>query len=901
MASISALSVDCLSLICHYCDYETVKLIYSGDRRLQARLRPLRSLEVRLGYFGGYVSFEPLYALLGYFSSLKKLSVESHYENQLWIKKLKPERLPSSLESLRLDFWRAIALYLNRPSLYASLPNLRCLELNQPRHISTRTAYGSDYLSFALIPSSLRELRLANAINQFFTTAQDLEHLPSALEVFQFDGEVYGDKLRSGIQLDFRRFHSLHTLAIRLDRFAETSALTYPSTLTDLDIEADAGFNLEDSSFSWHLAFPSLSKLSLLSGSFKWRWLLDMPFSVRSIQARFEPFYGLSAADQQDIVSTLAARNDNFASLKTKYRPERMVPSQVHHVVSYTFDSPPEPISALFTGAHGLDMGYGSETPDAKAYEASDELKGTIIPERSLTFINDHLAFPNLRELIFTDTSPHGVQFGTDPITRKPRKFASSLTDFSWHVMEAPLTATLLQHLIPLQLAYVLRTLTCTLADDVHDRFHLSRFSQLHTVEIFRRGFQDDTAQMTSSRLSDLLPPSVAILKIDQLNFDAPLTLPTLEMLTVTQPIDLTALTLLPLQLQILFAALEAPIDVSNKNHCDALLSLPRGLRRLRIERSPTMAESIGLKSVDGMGIVFTKQTINNSLSKRVSDQCLALELLTRNLKRLIELDFPVISLPSDESLIQPQSVQAYLFLRIPFLNVISSQPDLLGIRSKSAACIPHARRMISALAPTSISAVNFIPDNASMAHQFKFDEMFMESKGLVRTRFQDNSKCLKKDIAAEKTLFWSAVLAYHVFTIFIYGFVAWLYGRDTYIHRFASGNFHLDFTGVTRDLSTWVPSCVIAASDLSLISSLLGLPLAIGRLRREKFSDWKFKTLSAPHHRVASYSLMFGIMACSSILATYLPDLWMPLFVALAEIGVFLITECVTDPSASF
>lgn len=878
---LSGLSFDCLSQICDLAGNATSKLIISGDRRLQARLRPLKSLEVALGIEGGYLSFEPLYALLSYFSALKQLSVKSCTAQQLYLKKLRPEKLPSTLESLKLNFWRAVSIYLDRPSFYASLPNLRALELSQTKHFSSQD-YAATLLSLEHVPSSLRELRILNAQDQFFILAEDLEYLPRALEAFDFDGDIYGVLNDPPTHFNIQRFHSLHSLKIQTNSAFEANARDYPPTITHLEINTPFGFQFENSSFSWHKAFPSLVHLAVLHDTFQWSWLLEMPFSIRTIHADFEPFHKLSAMKQQDVLSTLTSRNDNFASLKTHYKPELMVPSQMTRLAFLSGEALPDGFEALFTGVQRLEMGYSPQQSDS-AYQASDALKGTILPEKPLKFLNECLSYPHLREVNLTDNSQYGIQLVVDPLTGLPRKLAPSLYSFCWSV-QTPATAELLEHFLPFALQYSLKSLRCSFAEDISGPSHLARFSTLEEVHILQKGPHGLVSEMTSSRLSEIIPSTVSIVDIDLITFDAPLTLHHLDALTITGPIDLSCIHLLPNRLEILQIALREPIDVYNEKHRAALLSFPLTLKRLRIARDDIMDGYE--ETLQGKGIVFNKQTIRSSLSKRVADQCTALELLTRKLKSLIELDIPVIALPDDESFIQPQSIKAYLFLRIPFLNAILPQPDLLGTRSKRAACLPYTRPMVSALKSTSISTVNFIRDGASTMHQQKFDELFMESKGLIASRMSENPKAQKRENALEKAVFWSVALLYHLCTIIFYGFS--YSSRPTMILSILNGQ------SLPVDLSDLSNLSDTVLSDASFLSSLLGLPRAIVRLRRELRSNWNFATLRAPHDRLTTRMLLIVIF----MVALSIPNLHSVWVVdLLCEIAIFACLEGLLSP----
>lgn len=869
--SLAGLSFDCLTIICDLARHDTVNLIMCGDRLLQAKLRSLKSLEVKLGMNGGYVRFEPLYAVLEYLPSIKTLSVASSSVQQIWLKKLKSSRLPSSLESLRLDFWRAVTTYLARPSFYASLPRLRCLELSQFPH-ATQRSEKLEHLTFKAIPSALREIRILKAGKQSALDTGELQHLSSELEVFEFDGVMYD---RPGTPVNWRRFPSLRILRMSTTVHLRASATDFSSNLTDLHIDTTAGFNIEESTFLWHVAFPSLARLYFAATPFKWRWLLDMPYSVRSIQAKFESFGQLPVTDQQDILLTLASQNDNFAKLDGRHKPKLLVPSQLNDIKAVASEAVPNDILRLFTGVRCININCRDSSPNASAYDDTDDLKGTILNTESAAAIKEELTRPRPRELTVMDMSRHGVQLGIDPITRKPRKFATTLTDFSWTFTQALLNATLLQHLIPSQLAYALRTLTCNFADDVHGAFHLSRFPQLNSLIVFsseRQPRQHGPARMTSSRLTGLLPPSVTNLVIDRIIFDSPLALPHLRNLVLLTPLDITNIPLLPTGLRILSFILQAPIDVSNKTHCDALLSFPRSLVGIVIimDRSATLAASYGVENLDGMGMVFTKQSLQQSLSRRVDDQCHALELLTRNLKCLVDLHVPVIALPDLESMIlpQPQTFLAYFYVRIPFLHLLMHPPELLGGRSNPIQGSVYIRQMVSTLAPTSISAVKLTTVDTSGKHQARFDEMFMESRGHVVPERLADVKRRKIENASEHPLFWFAVLVYHFTMILIAGLSASWLREEAYEPYAYHALLNFDFSHVTMEPHTWLPIAWVVYRDANLISSLIGLPNAIGQLRRKTSSKWSFFQLTVPLHRIGMYFTL--------VLASFLPCIWL-------------------------
>lgn len=384
---LSFLSFDCLEHICRLVGRDVTTLVLTGDALLLSKLKLLKSVKVVLGNNGGFETYSLLYSLLTHFTALQSLIIKPVLRRQMKILALKPEKLPTSLTSLKLSYTDAVVDFVANDAFFQALPHLLSLKLDQPQG---RTARKRFFLSLAKIPSSLRCLSLTGISSFISISPLEFKHLPTLMEEFYSDGVVETKEeettsllslhelgarigviphpiingIQGGIrignetyrsQMELNRFTSLYTLLLNIGPSTCMFADDYPSTITKLDLEASDGGFLRRKSWKWNAHFPSLQSLYLGAQiTFTWKEFLELPVSMRYLTASFQDWKDLTEEDQLFIFDSLASRNESFDAQtgSSSPLPLLIVPSLLIRVRSIAEDALTFPIKiySLFTG-----------------------------------------------------------------------------------------------------------------------------------------------------------------------------------------------------------------------------------------------------------------------------------------------------------------------------------------------------------------------------------------------------------------------------------------------------------------------------------------------------------------------------------------------------------------------
>ena len=793
----SALPRDIFVEICAYLGDEVAFLLYAGDRLLTSKLRALQRLSVRIGKKGGFLSFKPLYSLLDYFISLNHLQISSSDSQQLWKEKLKPEKLPSSLTHLKLDFWNSANTYLSRASLYKALPNLTSLQLAQTIHESTQPRSNDDVsiLELKESPPSLRHLRIQTGRSHFMHI-NDLFNLPTTLETFTFGGLLSMDCLNG--PTDFRRFGHLTTLHLNLTAHSGGNSpfrIHLPPTITDLAMERC--FNLDMKDFCWHRLLPQLRTLLWrCKAPAKWEWLLEFPYTLRSIAVNFPSTVYLPPSTLADIITTLTSRNDNFLAFGTC---DRMVPARLTKffcLESYTIPSAFEPL-------------FGAP------------IRSTYLEKLNEAYIN---AKSSMDEVSIVNRTATCVErrFLLSPV---PKAFSSLLTPS----LVRSLSKTLQSLIVELE---------CHLGDTLRQE-DLKHFSGLRTLKILT-----SHSKISTNLLSNILPPSVTRVRADVLIINSPLSLPHLERLKITQSaVDISWMPTLPSTLKRLNVRLTRPIDIHRKMDRDALLSFPRGLRRLSLRLDDEIRRHGIACPPKDLGIDLNALSSKAYHIKRLTEESEALELLTRNLS-LIRLNVPNYAPKRSPQMSiyeeLPDTIHNWLSMRIPFYRLFKWE----HVRSRSVSAPisdDFINPKLNALSRTELSVLSTTLSHDSQSAQQLLQEQYLARRDIyIERSVGENVRKRKQKIAAEASLHWYLLAAFHISNLIIYG-LYWALTGENLINRlcslFAGKYSFASSIAISSILSHHEAAFGVLATlykDLNFISSIIIAPFALWRLFKE-------------------------------------------------------------------
>lgn len=808
------LTRDVLHEICHFIGPDVALLLFTGDKSLERKLKSLRSLSVELGRKGGYVSFVPLYSLLTPFSALESLDISSFDGAQLWQKKLLVGKLPSTLRHLKLHFWDAIQTHAVHHPLFHTLPNLTSLDLREKVNPGEPKS-SSNRLLLDFIPSTICELRLSGVMSIPHT---ELDKLPSHLKVLLLDGlkVTNGDYTQPMAFLDFRRFTSLNTLKIKLDHATTTSEYAFPSTITYLDLAFRPGlvtppvFRPSD--------FPTLKSLYwTLSERITWETIMELPFTTREIMVTLEPFELLPEAERLNIITMLTSRNDNWAAFGG--HQDYLVPSRVSRLRLPSTDLPPS-LLALFSGLESCTTG--------------NRIRTTIPIEYMVTVFS----LPNLRTLSYSPTTPikgaTAWDFPLNPATGRPINFSKLLVKFHFKPA-SPLTSRDIQSL-PEVLRNTLYSFSGLPSPDIGPQ-GLRIFPSLRVVK-----WTHTQGIISVSHIEAVLPDTVTDLTIStkKLQFDVPIRIPSLKHLKIVTEIEPEHLSMISAPLTSLKVTLREPFDLSNPDHRIALLSFPRGLRYLTIEKgisfySPFRPKCIKLSEL-GVVVNSRYRSVQPTRSQLLADENEAFELLVRNLK-LIKLKVPAVQLMRDRPMTfleeLPDAFHNWASMRIPFYQLIFRDPVLAGPRLHAPVSSSVVNKRVIALAHADFSVVDNGGD--SMHGDKKFTELYLESKGIILAKYEEiDRRDQKRAIAVEVFHSLAFISVYDVAFLTVYA-ARWYLGYDSLLKRLWNANLS---TGLSVSLisdyyssSSWLALSLFVLTDMKVLSALLGLPFALKRI----------------------------------------------------------------------
>lgn len=975
----SSLAFDCLELICRRLGGDADVLFISGDRLLLSKLRLLRSLKVVLGRHGGYETYSKLYGVLYHVPTLQSLKVRSLYLQQLKIIPLKPQNLPTSLTALKLSCVDAVVDFVANDALYQALPNLTSLRLCQRPGRKTATRC---FLSLAKIPSSLRYLELSGVSSFASISPCEFKHLPTLIEEFTSDAVVEEEEeekpfaLRAfnefaslfGLtptpivnnnhrairinnefyrhQMKLNRFTSLYTLRLNVGPSTCIFAHDYPSTITNLDITSHSGGFLMKKGTKWNDLFPALQRLRLDSSmTLSWAELMEMPISMRFLTACLQDWKDLTREEASLIHDSLASRNHAYdsrcsSSTSPTSRPslilpsssspssqQLMVPSQM---ILFKIGAPlPSLIFPLFSGLvnDGFQLEIAGEVEeDCNDDELRDNLSARLDNEQSEA-LHRLLSSPNTRAFSFADSSVHCVVdlAYEDAEKQRKREIGSSLLDFSWHVLNQPLTAYHLQHHLPPQLRYNLRYLSCILEKKViegmiaspKENLPSSLFPNLECFRLFSHPsyrMDPDSYQggYYSSTLSTIVPPTMCHhLEVEGPFFlDSPLLLPHLNSFQCDFPLDITSVRNLPATLRKLSLKLASPIDITNDSHRNALLhGFPRDLMLLIlcrgsgffdiIDEVPTVFQQKDVVEWEKMGFVFSKTSFFAPMKQRHADECTALKLLTRNL-HLIGLSVPLLTCSNNDRsgpLLPRAPIQLWMRCSIPFYGLWQyKDPDPLELSLKETTDLSSLRQTVDALAPAKLSILEANTGDA-YRHQDTLTRMYHEATGaMVGDQESPNYEQRKLSRAASLHLYWFAATMFHLLSLIFYGLRVY-HGQSTLIGRLWRGEKHfISFTESFFPSTAWDEEPAHNGlkdlfRDLLMISCFLNLILDIVRLKQHFFTKWSKASIIPPHRRWVALLLLL----CCFLVSCYFYELY--LLEMITEVCIALALENLSTP----
>lgn len=783
---------SCLNLLC------------SGDALLWTKLRSLRRLKITLGRNSDYLHFMSLHNLLSRFSGLKSLELTGFDDQQVWKKKLKPSRLPSSLEHLSLDFYSAVQAHLEDPKLFRSLSSLTSLSLREQKPFGVHEQRSK--LSFKYVPPTLQSLSIESSMNYIPHT--ELNSLPSSFQAFKSTVVVeIEDFRRNPLFLDFQRFTCLHTLHLSVGHFIELQLDKLPSTITDLNLQGHNDWVKIPIDFNWSSNFPNLKSLHWLSSppQFQWKWLLQLPSTVESISASFAPWKFVSERDRCDIIITL---NSNNANRDFGRGNAFLIPSKVR--ILEVGDSPlPQALITIFTGLEEITLAF-------KEREWEKNPATRILYQ---TTFNDLFDLSRLKKLSFSAWHPECFQIPVDRGSGEKRKFPSSMTALYWTSTD------------PVPLSFV-NALPPTL-EKIHglvigplDPSGLKRFERLKAL------YLHPECEYSTSTLVRILPQSLEILDAHNLRVDSILPLPNLTSLSVkVSAVPLTWLPTLPASLTSLDIKLGERIDVSNPVHREALLAFPRNIRSLSMIPTPELIEEADKRQSEA------EQSKQAKASRQAleNEECQMLELITRNL-RLISLKIHSTTDKGPFRPFWPAETSDYFAMHVPFFKLlIRRDPVTYAFQGVHTLNEDHLERVVSSMSRSNISTLSV----DSMQTRERFYAIYFNKRGIVKAPTMQEYRRVKLALQAEPKLHWFLMTLCFTVAIASYG-IHWYFGRQTMLSRlWNGGNIASDFTGLLSHPSRIISLLGNLYLDLNFISALLTLPVSIQRMKREKFQNW--------------------------------------------------------------
>ena len=806
---------------------------------MRRKLRRLKSLKVVLGENGGYLDFTRLYSQLGLFDELESLSVESFDDQQLWKKKLKVNKLPSTLTHLRLSFHHCVFLYLNHPKLYASLPNLTSLELRQSRHMTDWNSQSSRILECTFLPRSLRSLRIFGGIGALQLSVQHFETFPSSLETLEFDGKVWVDNRGSfPSTIDLSRFKALQTLRVHFDRYATILSTTYPPTITDLALNCNNdSFQISDS-FSFIESFPELRSLTWrMDTSFEWPWIARLPASLRYLSAKFNDFSLLSSEAKHELVEVLASRNDNFKTfgLQQPY----LVPSlvEVEDLFQRSF---PRILLPFFTRLRTTKIIFS----DINAQMMHDKPLYTNDPPIDIETFHSLSHLTHLQQLTLSgNITPVLLKW----MDHKGLQFPPLLTALHWrcptHIPGLFLDA------LPTNMKSIEGAAIVELSMPKLARFH-SLLTLSFNIAI------EDAHPPSVALLNQRIPLSVTKLDLTNIQTDSPLDLPNLLHLAVDgEGVDLLWIPTLPQSLTSLDVRFKSGIDLRNSEHVLAALSFPRNLKRLHIlSRYSDPDDAYALSTPQDLGLVFSAalhpsnpghKSYDLSLNSRADAECAVLEAITRNLPKLIRLKFKTMAFPQNQMREPTGQVKQWMMMRIPFLRLLNRQIHPWALEKKEKeANLYFTQSLIKHLASTQISAIS------SEGLGYNTIKSFFDHRGIYVCATEKERVQVKTMIAAEPTLQWFSFSAYYLTIISLYAIHSYFGYQNLLQYTWENPNSLMHLVPFNASFRDWRTVFSKLFMDLSLVSAVATLPFTIYKLWTGKFNRWS-KICPAPRQRL--------------------------------------------------
>lgn len=841
----------------------SINLLRCGDRTLLLKLASLRRLRIVLGQSGGFLSFDCVYALLSRFTALESLSISAFDHQQLWKKKLKPRLLPTSLKSLTLAFHDAVYAYLTNAKLYSSLPGLHSLTLQQSRHKSIREATTPPRLSLGSIPASIHHLRILGVFAYYYHA--DLERLSSNLCTFECEGRMENTSYsRAETHVDLSRFRSLSTLNISFGSFISLSSNAYPSSLTSLRLGGLGNTFQLASNFHWASAFPSLQSLHVYTPDvqIKWLWLLDLPVTMRHISGNMQAFNALSEAERCDLLITLNARNDNYKRNGLSFADQPLLVPSLLRTLTPTSAPLPLALISIFTEIEVLELLFDAPGPQPDPY--------VVILHQ--TAFDGVFAMNRLKKLILRGPV-HTLKIPRDVETGKELGFPSTLESFHWSGAELPpafwtaLPSTLRE----------LDMLKLCVGDSLKRFTQLTSLPQLSTPE----GMHTSSAQ-----LNDLLPESVTLLNLDWIDATEPLRLPNLTSLGLHwSGVNLAWIATLPPSLTQLRVSLKEPIDVTNSAHRAALLSFPRNLKRLHLKKGPDFMKVGG--SVSG-GLMVERNTVVNGEHVspaahllQLKEENTYLELMTRNLN-LVRLKVSFVPISGTYGPISYQTKHEWLTVRVPFWRTL--YPDYVPPRALSTDGVYKQR--VAALARTNISYVKSL----SLGTFSRFQQLYYAARNMVMPGVPAEVIPSKITLRNAPQLHWHWLTLYYLTTIAIYG-VRYYMGSQTFIGRLWNGpKLDLSFGGITHSPRSSLATFQQLYIDLNFASAVIGLPMALTRLGKEKSAKWS-RDCPAPHTRYIG-AACFALGIIFGLPYTPLTGYLLPVVAVISEVFILQSTS---------
>ena len=310
---LAALPVEVLDSIAWYASSNaSLLLILSGSKVLGSKLRRATRLSLEWTNFA-YFSWYDCASFLSRFSQLRTLELTTWSRKLLCRERLEPDLLPSSLTSLTLDFYDALASLLlphgTMKDMTAKLTSLTHLSVTQ------YSAPTRSQLDFASFPATLKSLRLiagfiADNNVTFWVNEHQLWSLPPHLESLTLYGLLIRtpspqDAILFGFNSDTQQPHlpSLTSLSLisneyNIDLKYIAAQLRYLKLLNASRVLFDSKLLFafppaypESEIILRPSIFPKLEFLSTDSFVFDWLHLYALPPTLTALVPRFSPAF----------------------------------------------------------------------------------------------------------------------------------------------------------------------------------------------------------------------------------------------------------------------------------------------------------------------------------------------------------------------------------------------------------------------------------------------------------------------------------------------------------------------------------------------------------------------------------------------------------------------------------